>query len=280
MAMKAILDTLDGIPEGIQAEYAKREDGKFVLSIDGEVPGLVSAAKLAEANEKLDKLDEFRNNNRELKAKVDAAVAKLATFDGVNPAEYLTLKAKVAELTKDGMNTPDDIAARIQKGIDDGLKPMHELTHELKTKMEQSEKDRLQAIQDGQNKALEGILTTAAMKSGVAEHAVDDYLFRSMKVWKMVDGKPVARNGDAPMISKKTGEAITITEWSSDLNATAPHLFKPSGGAGANGNPGGGPPAPAKTLTSDDPLEFGRNLQDIADGKMSVTSPPHMRNVE
>jgi hypothetical protein len=49
MGLKAVLDTLDGVDEGLKSFYQKTEDGKFRLDIEGgyklpsEIEGLTSA---------------------------------------------------------------------------------------------------------------------------------------------------------------------------------------------------------------------------------------------
>lgn len=50
MALKAILDTLEGVPEILAKEYTKGEDGKFVLAVEGGED--VGALKRAKDHEK------------------------------------------------------------------------------------------------------------------------------------------------------------------------------------------------------------------------------------
>ena len=81
------------------------------------------------------------------------------------------------------------------------------------------------------------------------------------------DGSVVAMKGDEPVYSnKKPSEALTPAEWATDmLPEQAPHLFPPSGGGGAHhqGGPGG-------RKIDNDAVTFGKNIEDIAAGKVTV----------
>jgi hypothetical protein len=81
MALKVVLDTLDGVPAGLRDHYTKANDGKFHLTLDGEPP----------------KLTEFRNTNIELLKERDALKAK---FDGIDPEVAKADRAKVLDLEK------------------------------------------------------------------------------------------------------------------------------------------------------------------------------------
>lgn len=50
MALKAVLDKLDGLPEDVKKEYKQGEDGKFVLDVDG-VDNLPSIGPLKRAKD-------------------------------------------------------------------------------------------------------------------------------------------------------------------------------------------------------------------------------------
>jgi len=82
--IKPVINALTDVSVALRDLYAKREDGKFVLNLEGDPPGYVTA----------DKLDEFRNNNRSLNAKTAELETKLRAFDGIDPEEYKGLKAR------------------------------------------------------------------------------------------------------------------------------------------------------------------------------------------
>ena len=83
MALKFLLDSLEGLSESIAALYEKNGD-KFQLKVDG----MVSKSSL----------DEFRNNNVTLlreKANLDA---KLKTFGEHTPEQIAAMTARLQEI--------------------------------------------------------------------------------------------------------------------------------------------------------------------------------------
>lgn len=244
--MKAIISSLSEIQEALRSEYEPK-DGKFVLKLEGDMPGFVTATQLAESNAKL---AEFRDNNRSLNSlKSELETSKAA------------LEAKIGELQKTGVKEPADVEAKIAKAVQEAVGP---LATQLKD-LQKSEADAKLALS---RRELESSLTTAGLKAGVDEKALPDYLNRGLSVFKHKDGKLIATNGDTPLYSKN-GVPLSVDEWASGLSAEAPHLFKLSKGGGAS--PGhGGPVGGTKKVISDDPLEFGRNLESIAKGETIV----------
>jgi hypothetical protein len=78
MALKLVLDSLDGVPSPVKENYTQGDDGRFHLSVEGEHP---DSAKLAE----------FRTNNVKL-------LKDLAKFDGIDPETVKTERAELAAL--------------------------------------------------------------------------------------------------------------------------------------------------------------------------------------
>lgn len=244
--MKATISSLSEIQETLRSEYEPK-DGKFVLKLEGDMPGLVTAAQLAESNTKL---AEFRDNNRSLNAlKSELETSKAA------------LEAKIGELQKTGVKEPADVEAKIAKAVQEAVGPLATQLRDL----QKSEADAKLALS---RRELESSLTSAGLKAGVDEKALPDYLNRGLSVFKHKDGKILATNGDTPLYSKKNGDPLSVDEWASGLSAEAPHLFKPSKGGGAS--PGHGGIVGARKVISNDPLEFGRNLESIAKGETIV----------
>src|SRR4051812_26871123 len=80
MALKARVDSLDGVPEALHGMYAAQDGGGFVLQVEGMVP----SAKLAE----------FRDNNTTLRRQVEDLTKK---FDGIDPDKFRELSDKAAK---------------------------------------------------------------------------------------------------------------------------------------------------------------------------------------
>jgi hypothetical protein len=262
--MKAVFDTIEAVPEPIRGEYESR-DGKFVLKIDGDHPALTGA--VADANKKL---GEFRDNNvKILKAigadSFDDAFRKIETFKSVDPAEYRKAKDRLEELEKkSGVRDSGDIAALVARELETHVKPLQAKVLELEGR-EKAAKDRFS------RKSLENSLQSAAMKAGVDEKAVSDFVYRGLQVFTAEeDGNVIAKRADgSPVFSKrKAGAALTPDEWALDLAEEAPHLFKKSTGGGAGG--GRGSSTTDRWVDGTSAMEIGKNLEDIASGRAKV----------
>lgn len=251
--MKAVVESLDAVPEVNRGEYEQR-DGKFVLKLEGDHPEVAGHRN---------KVAEFRDNNIRLMKDLDAATGKLKAFDGVDPNEYVTLKTRVADFEKLGKD-PNSILDVTRKQVEAATQPLLEKL----TAIEAKEKAANAALA---RKELEATLTKAAMAVGVSESAVQDFIVRGAQVFTYEDGKVVAKNGDSPVFSKRHPAAmLDVIEWAEDLSQSAPHLFKPSKGANT---PGGlNTPSPKKFVNGNDPLEFGRNIDGIIKGEVGVVT--------
>lgn len=80
MALKPVIDTLDGLPSAVREHYTKADDGKFRLTLDGEHP--------AEARVK-----EFRDSAIAAVKERDALKSK---FDGIDPDTVKADRSKLA----------------------------------------------------------------------------------------------------------------------------------------------------------------------------------------
>jgi len=253
---KAVVPSLDAVPEALRSEYEKQADGTFALKLEGAPAGFVAAKDLAEVNSKL---AEFRDNNRTLNAAKTELEQKLAALKDIDPVEYKATKDKLAALEK---KAPESEVA---------LKALQTQIETLGKQIADSNKAASDAAEKLARKELESTLTTHALKAGLQEQAIPDFLARGAQVWIIEDGKPVAKRGGAPLFSKKNGaNPLTPEEWVGDMVTEAPHLFKASSGgghphAGANGNGSAGN-GQVRTIPEGQPLT-GQDVADIAAGK-------------
>ena len=86
MALKALLDNLDGISEEIKKEYKQRDDGKHVLDVTS-----VDGLELAEVAKLQSALSKERENNRK-------AAEQLKAFEDLDPAKAREALKKVEEM--------------------------------------------------------------------------------------------------------------------------------------------------------------------------------------
>lgn len=259
MALKAVLENLDGIEDdSIKAEYKQGGDGKYYLDIEGKPRGFEPSADLATANTKL---EEFRTNNRTLNRELEEEREKLKRFEGIDPDEHAQLKAKVDGLDKKGIKDPEALEAMMERAVKKATDP-------LKASIATLEKER----DDAKASLGSSEVRSALSKAGaglVEDSAMDDFLERGAKVFKYRDGRVVALDEEgAPLFNpEKPTEALTPAAWAAGLTDKAPHLFRKNKGGGASG--GGGSPSTVRTV-SNDPLEFGKNVEDIAAGKATT----------
>lgn len=91
MALKAIIDSVDGLPDGVKEHYSEQDDGKFVLSVDAvggyaleDVSGLkASLGKERTERQKLEKtVVKFKDLDPE---KAREALARLEEFENIDP---------------------------------------------------------------------------------------------------------------------------------------------------------------------------------------------------
>lgn len=93
MSLKAIIDAVEGLPDGVKEHYTKRDDGKFVLSVDPvdgfaleDVTGLKTAlGKERTTRERLERdVVKFKDMDPD---KAREALAKLEEFTSIDPAK-------------------------------------------------------------------------------------------------------------------------------------------------------------------------------------------------
>lgn len=216
MALKAILDSLDGLSDELKKLYVQK-DGKFHLDVEGVVPK--------------DRLDEFRNNNIELKKQLDEITGK---YKDIDPEQ-------VRELLK------QDKALKEKKLLDAGK--VEELLEERTKAMKADYDTKIKALTEKDEKAtsqlerllVDNTIQAEAVKAGVRETAMEDVLLRGRSRYKVQDGKAVPVSPDGKIIYGKDGTSPeSMTEWLGGLSSAAPHLFNPSTGGGANGSGGKG----------------------------------------
>lgn len=227
MALKAVLESLDDVDEGLRSHYTKDEEtGKFRLEAEGLVPKV--------------KVDQFRQNNLELTNQLKDLQAKVKQFDGIDPEEYARLKADLDKLNrKAGKGDDGDLQQRIEAEL---AKATNKLTAKHKEELSAKEAEAKTFKARYERKVIDSEITKAAVAAGVQETAIDDVLYRSRDVFALDDKENVVAldsNGQ-PMLRDADAEPMTVKDWLNSLAMRAPHLFKGSSGGGASNGGGGG----------------------------------------
>lgn len=213
MAIKSVLESLDGVAESIAALYTKGADGKYYLEVEGLVPK--------------SKLDEFRDTNVKL-------MKDMEKFKDIDPVKYRELAETARKIQEKEW---------IEKGeIDKVVEQRVALMREDFTQKEVTYKTSNEAM----SRQLESLLIDnqvrdAATKLGVRASAVDDVLLRAKAVYRVKDGVATPVDSKGQVIYGKDGtNPMAVTDWVGSLKQTAEHLFQGSTGGGAGGSNTGG----------------------------------------
>ncbi len=280
MTLKAVLDKagLEGLEEPLRGLYVEK-DGKFVLGVEGEIPGFVSAAELAEANSKV---AEFRTNNIELKKKVETlepVATEFTTFkqryDGIDPDEHRKLKEQAEKLTKKGVTSAEDLETQLQTAIQAALKPVSDQLAAVNGELADAKRQSAAQARALTEKEFESQIVTVAIKAGVDEKMMPHFLRHVTSTYQLEDGKWVPKRDGALLISRKNGrDPMPLDEFVEAAQTESPGFFKPSTGSGAPPRPGSAPAprAGVKTLVNPTPQELGRYAKEIAKGEVVIGS--------
>ena len=148
------------------------------------------------------KADEMRANNIALAKKIAEYEAK---FSGIDPEEVKQIKtqreqAKSAEVL--------------------------EIERRYKAELEKEKGARSELQRTLDERTLQGELMRQASALGVKESAIEDFIARGSRAFRVADGKVISAKEDG----------LTVLEWATELRKKADHLFGPSIGGGARGS--------------------------------------------
>lgn len=235
MALKAIVDKLDSVPEAHRGLYAagKADDGtegKFVLQVES-VSGFA-----------LENVEGLKSALGKERTKVGTLEAAVAGFKGLDPEKVKTDLAKLADLEKiDPATEADKIAEAKVRAATDQLVAKHT-----------QEADALKSTIAGLSKSLEGYAIDAVATAAIAkEKGVPELLMpliRAQTRVKMADGKVAVevldKDGNV-RIGDAKGNPMTIEGLVAEMKSSEAYgrAFEGSGQSGTGKRPGetGGP---------------------------------------
>lgn len=258
MALAAVVDSLDKIPEAVRSEY-QQKDGKYHLSIEGTPAGFAPASDLAAAN---GKVVEFRDKNIQLLQEVEPLRRLKTDFDGIDAAAAKDALAQVDALGKKGVKKADDLATAIKSAVDAAMAPLNE-------KLTAAER----AAADNAKRADESLFRSAIgekfSKAGGKGKALDFVVGQAASVFEVKDGKIVAKSNQ--FSADKPGDPLGVDEWLTVQARENDFAFEPSGGSGAAPVKGALGLKPGQTVLRDPtPRQLGEAAADIKAGKIKV----------
>ena len=220
---KSIYEAMNDVLKGEYKVDPNNADD-YILDVDGAVDKT--------------RLDEFRNNNIELQRKIDL-------YKDIDPAKHRELLEEQRKIQEKQWIEAGEVD-KVVEGRVNTMKSSYEGTIKEKDTAINTMSRQLEVL------TIDNQVREQATKLGVQPSAVDDVLLRAKTVYRLVEGKPVPKDQEDKVIFGKDGSnPMPISEYVAGLKETAPHLFQPSSGSGANHGrlPGGGQDTSKMTAT-------------------------------
>lgn len=222
MALKAILDSLEGIPDPLKAEYVER-NGKFELQVEGmkteaDLQRVQGALNLEKTTHKALQTRVQLLGDR----KIEDVVAQLD---------------RIPELEAAAAGKLDDTKLNeiVETRIKSRLAPVERERDTFKTQL--ADKDKL--IEDYTAKerraAIHEAVRKAATAAKVVPEALEDALLLAERVFELDEKGNVITKDNVGVTP-----GLQPSVWLTDLQKSRPHWWGPSTGGGAGGNRGGG----------------------------------------
>lgn len=267
MALKAILDSIDGVDEAIAALYKPNNDGKYILDLDGLPPGMVEKSRL----------DEFRNKNTdllkekdELAAQIEGNKEKLARLQELEEKEQKIADQELIDAGKVDELVEQKVARRVanlERDHQSQIRAKDEIIENGKTALSDvNTKYRNLVIEQNVNHAISEV---GAVRGG----ALMDVMSRARGTFVVRDdGELVAMDGDQIIYGKAADKPMTMSEWLKGLTESAPHLFEESRGGGGGNKPQNKDIKNVRSIDASDMVGFGKkdNLERIAKGEITI----------
>lgn len=226
MALKAIVDTLEGLDEHVAGLYTQRGD-KFELSV--EIPGIEGVKSFTDFTRLNEALRKERQDHKSVKD-------RFAPLGDRKVEDILTVFDRLPELEAAAANNKVD-DAKIESLVTGRLTAkLAPVERELQTTREAlAQRDALvqQYEQREVQRTIGDSVRTATAKLKVVDSAVEDVTLLAERIFKIDEnGNVVAKDnvGCTPGISPEV--------WLNEMQTKRPHWWGPSQGGGAGGSGG------------------------------------------
>lgn len=238
--IKNTYNNVEDIPEGMETLFTETDGVHTLTGVEGVV--------------NKDRLNEFRENNIQLRKDLEAREEAVATsgaemkliqeqmeamknqFAGVDLEEWKLIQTERKDIEEKKLIESGEVDQLIQSRVNDVLAAQQK---ELESQKSAYEKQIL-GLQDdvlGYNGQLnvmlvDNELAKIAGSQGVRASAIEDLLSRGRGIFRVEDGKATAFNVEGrPMYDTDAVTPLSINKWIEGLTQTAPHLFEMSTGA-------------------------------------------------
>jgi hypothetical protein len=221
MALKAILDAIDDLPDALKSEYVEK-DGKFELQVEG----MKTTADVARVQEAL----------RKEKSDFSAFKTQFAPLAGKKVEDIVTQLDRITELEAAAGGKLDDNAINtlVENRLKGRVAPIERERDQLKTQL--AEKDKVIGEYQGKDKtrAIHDSVRKAATTAKVVPEALEDALILAERHFELDEAGRVVTKDNIGITP-----GLDPAAWFTDLQQTRKHWWGPNVGGGAGGNRGG-----------------------------------------
>jgi hypothetical protein len=219
MAMKAVIEKEEDIPDGMKDEYKKSKVGDkevFVLDIDGFTLH-PSAKKL---------VDEAASTRIKLKTVSTA----LESFGDLKPDDVRAQLERIPELEAAAEGKLDEakIGTIVESRVKARVAPIERERDQLKVKVGEQANTITTFQQKEVTRTIRDSITSAARKAKVVDTAVEDAIILAERVFQVGDDGTVVTKDNVGFTP-----GITPDYWLQDMQEKRPHWFGTSSGGGA-----------------------------------------------
>ncbi len=261
MTLKAVVKSLDGVPETLHEFYKKGDDGRFYIDAEG-VDDLPSVIGLKTSRD---------NALREKKATQD----KLASFEGVDPEAHRKLVAEAEKARKDGLMAKGDVAELTKAHEAELAQVRDKAAKEVEAAKENGEKESGAAQRYFRAAEITAAVSAEKGSPDLLGHVIEQVT----KVELSEDGDfrlVVLDESGSPRIKDSGGTPFTLGDLVTEMKSQDRYgrAFDASGSSGSGSEQGSVKERGAngvRTLKNPSPVEFGRNVEAIAKGEITVT---------
>jgi hypothetical protein len=237
MALKMVVDTLDGLPETVAPLYEKGDDGKFRLSLDGYEDPV--------------NLKKALHSEREARKEFERKARLLDEYGDMKPEDIKRLRdIKSREENDEELQLIN--AGKINEVWErrsQAMRKDYEKKLDGATKSVEAERTKAQSLVQ---RAIDSELRAASAKVGVHNFAVEDVLLHGRQLFTIDDEGSVVQVKNGEIVYGKDGKTpLSPTEWLEAKRESSPHWFPASGSGSGSPAQGAARSTRGKTMKRD-----------------------------
>jgi hypothetical protein len=259
--LKTKVSDINEVPEQLRELYEENEEGEFVLAVEGvkDHPD-VTALKNA--------LDRERTERKNFKKQLDELNTK---FDGIDLEKYNELLEKAEKDEEEESKKKGDTEALIQKRLEKQQREydrkLAQLDEQLKSVTSERDNFKNNFMKEKIGSQVRQVATERGVRPRLMKYVEQDALnaFTFDEDGNIIG---VDADGETPRSD------LTVDKWLDEFLVDNEDFIQPNAG-GVSDRKGGGTSAKktkGKSISQNDPLAFGENLEGILSGEVTVNT--------